>query len=203
MAYLDTPHTDTGNHTYLCDGHDVRIDNSFISPLKRKDNLILQMRSKNGVPIRTPRARQPLVDCHSLPQAQAEFTPLLKSALKGNHLKKARVKSQTPSIARSGTESPISRTFNGSEHDAEGQHSFAHLTGDDTSIPPVTSSSVQSTPLAAPSRESHGVIIDKGNKLTLKEQENVKHPSSVQYAASAYLEVDLRQNREGKLWTET
>ena len=177
MAYLDTPHTDAGNHTYLGDAHGFQIDNSFMSPLKRKDNLTIQMRSKSGLSIGTPRARQPLVDRRNLQQGQAEFTPLLKSAIKGTHVKKVRMASQTPSFAQSGTESPLSRTINGSEYDAESQRSITDPTNDGIAIPPVPSSSLQSTPLAAPPKEGHGIVVEQGNKLTLKEQENVKSPN--------------------------
>ena len=186
MAYLDTPHTDAGHTTYLGDGHNFHIENSFVSPLKRKDNLILQMRSKNGLSIGTPRTRQPLVDRRNLTQTQAEFTPLLKSAIKGYHVKKAKVAYQTPSFAQNNAESLLSQTINGSEGGSEEHNTFTYPASDSISIPPVPSSSVQSTPLAVPSKKSQGTINEQGNKFTLKEQENVKSANHIKYGASAY-----------------
>ena len=174
MAYLDTPRTDAGNHTYLSDAHNFPIDNSFVSPLKRKDDLILQMRNHHGLSLRTPRARQPLTDSRNIPQAQAEFTPLLKSAVRANRLRKDKVINQTPSFAHSDTESPLSRMINSSKYDSDYQNSFAREASDSASVPQIPSSSAQSTPLAMPSKDSNGVLLEQGNKFTLKEQENVQ-----------------------------
>ena len=174
MAYLDTPRTDAGNQTYLSDAHNFQVENSFVSPLKKKDNLVLHMRNDQSLSIRTPRARHPFANGRKIHQAQAEFTPLLKSAVKGHQLGKDKVTVQTPSFTGNITESPIPRTSNGSKYYDEDQTSFTHEASNSASVPPMPSSSTQLTPLAMPSKDSNGILAEQGNHFTLKEQENVR-----------------------------
>lgn len=185
MAYVETPRTDI-DATYMTNGRNLEnfsVENSFLSPLKRKsDDLVSQMRSGCGVSLKTPRARVPFSDRRNLPgvPGRGEFTPLLQSVARKNLERNGKLSGapETPAFLKAdylGSDSPalpgaeVSRVY--------GSDVGSSVLGDDddgTPIPQVASSSAQSTPLAVlPKRDATGVLTDQGNVMTLREQENV------------------------------
>ena len=184
MAFIDTPHTDAGNATYMTNGNNIEnisLENSFLSPLKRQDDLVLQLRNNRGISLKTPRHRAPLADrCNVLPApTQAEFTPLLKSVTKKNQLLRGKDNGmpQTPAFLKPGYRSKDSPALQAGESSMVYEDNTSSSVGtqeDGTPVPQMVSSSAQSTPLAVlPKRDSEGVLADQGNLLTLREQENV------------------------------
>ena len=179
MAYLDTPQTDAGNATYLSSG--PNFENSVLSPIKKKDDIIALMRNERGTSLRTPRARLPLADRRNLPAVsrQVEFTPLLQSVTKKNFERKGKRNSgpETPAFLKNGSQenqSPALPTADASALYGSDFGSSVLGNNGSTPIPQVISSSAQSTPLAAlPKRDATGVINEQGQLMTLREQENV------------------------------
>ena len=184
MAYLDTPRTDAGNGTYLDSGHNI--DNmsagtSFLSPVKKQSDLISQLRNNRGTTLKTPRIRAPLGDRRNLPAApaQSEFTPLLKSVTKRNTLKagKENVALHTPAFLKPGYAFKDSPALQGPESSVvfgDESASFIGAAEEATPLPPVASSSAQSTPMPVlPKRDGNGMLTEQGNMMTLREQENV------------------------------
>ena len=184
MTYVETPRTDAGNATYLSNGHNLEnfsVENSFLSPSKRKDDLISQLRNGRGISLKTPRARGPLADLRNLPAApaQGEFTPLLQSGLRKNVLRKGKLNGapETPAFLKAGYKGGKSPALPAVEASViygydEGSSAVAEDNG--TPVPQITSSSAQSTPLAVlPKRHAGGVLQDQGQMMTLREQENV------------------------------
>ena len=180
MAYIETPRTDAGNATYLTNGYNVEnlsVEGSFLSPSKGKDDLLSQLRNNRGHNLKTPRTRAPLVDRRNLPAAlaQSEFTPLLKSVGKKNLLRRGQANGapQTPAFLKPG--------YNGNADSpalpgAESSMVYGEGAGEGTPMPQNASSSAQSTPLAVlPKRDATGVLVDQGNMMTLREQENVRY----------------------------
>ena len=181
-GYIATPQT-TGDATQFTGGIErLSPEKSFFAPAHKQD-LIAQMRNArhDGNSLRTPRAgsRQPL---QLLPNGpKAEFTPLLKSAAKNNmakrmsarrtngvetpaHLKSGYVGGGTPALPRLDEDSQLN----------EGNLSSSALNNSSFAAHPHDiSSSAKSTPLAQlPSRNNGGVVND-GNMMTLREQENI------------------------------
>lgn len=184
MAYIETPRTDAGNATFMSNGQNLEnfsVENSFLSPLKRKDDIITQMRNGRGPSLRTPRARVPFADRRNLPTipARGEFTPLLQSVAKKNLERNGKVSGapETPAFLKAGYQGADSPILPGAEASAlYGSELGSSVLGDSdgTPIPQVASSSAQSTPLAIlPKRDAAGVLNDQGNLMTLREQENV------------------------------
>lgn len=184
MTYVETPRTDAGNATYLTNGHnleDFSVENSFLSPLKHKDDLISQLRNGRGISLKTPRGRGPLADLRNLPAGpvQGEFTPLLHSGIKKDLLRNGKLNGlpQTPAFLKPGYKGGKSPALPLAEASViYGDDTGSVVEGDDdgTPIPHVTSSSAQSTPMPVlPRRDAGGVLQDQGNLMTLREQENV------------------------------
>ncbi len=185
MTYIETPRTDPGNATYLSNGHNLEnfsVENSFLSPTKRKDDLISQLRNGRGINLKTPRARGPLAELQNLPAAaaQGEFTPLLQSGLRKNLLRNRKLNGapETPAFLKAGYKGGKSPALPAAEASAlYGYEEGSSAVGEDdgTPVPQIASSSAQSTPLAVlPKRDAGGVLQDQGQMMTLREQENVR-----------------------------
>ena len=183
MAFVDTPRTEAGNATYLSNIHninDLSVENSFLSPLKKPDDLLSQMRNNRGVSLRTPSVRPPFTDRRNIPAlASQEFTPLLKSVTKRNTIRagKENAVPNTPAFLKAGFQGKESPALQAPESSVlYGDETGSSVNGQDEGIPmaPMASSSAQSTPLAVlPKRNGDGVLVDQGNMMTLREQENV------------------------------
>ncbi|MCJ1390835.1 hypothetical protein MMC18_003696 [Xylographa bjoerkii] len=184
MAFIDTPRTDAGNATYLDNGHNIEAlsaENSFLSPVKKQGDLLAQLRSHRGSTLKTPRMRAPFADRRNLPaaQAQAEFTPLLKSVTKRNasRLGKENVVPQTPAFLKPGyqvKDSPALQAPESSVLYGDETRSDVGAAEEATPLPQTASSSAQSTPMPVlPKRDGNGVLQDHGNMMTLREQENI------------------------------
>lgn len=210
MAYIETPRTDAGNATFMTDGHDFEnfsIEPSLLSPLKRKDDIVSQMRNGRGISLKTPRARVPLADRRNLP-ARTEFTPLLQSVAKKTLERKGKIGGapETPAFLKAsyqGGESP--GLPGGGVSGVYGSDLGSSVLGDGegTPMPQVTSSSAQSTPLAVlPKRDAAGVLTDQGNMMTLREQENVSAITCSSYYKMLTISPDHQQNREGEFWSQ-
>jgi len=185
MACADTPRTDAGNATYMSNGQNLEnfsVENSFLSPLKRKDDIISAMRSERGISLRTPRARVPFSDRRNLPTApgRGEFTPLLHTVAKKNLERNAKLSGapETPAFLKAGYQGSASPALPGGEASViYGSELGSSVVGDSDGapMPQIASSSAQSTPLATlPKREATGVLNDQGSLMTLREQENVR-----------------------------
>lgn len=182
MAYIDTPRTEAGNATYMTPGNKLdglSVEDSLISPLKRKENtddLIAQMR-RGGIHLKTPRARAPLAERRNLPNAKQEFTPLLHSVTKKNFERSGKLSAapETPAFLKRSLQHSDSPALPGDASAVYGSELGSSVVGGALDTPvPVTSSSSQSTPLAVlPKRDGVGVLNDQGNIMTLREQENV------------------------------
>ncbi|KAG8529096.1 uncharacterized protein KY384_005731 [Bacidia gigantensis] len=184
MAYIETPRTDAGNATYMTNGHDFEnfsVENSMLSPIKKREDIVALMRNERGASLKTPRARMPLADRRNLPAVPkpAEFTPLLQSVTKRNFERNGKRKSgpETPAFLKAGYQNKGSPALPGAEASAlYGSELGSSVLVDNgsTPIPQITSSSAQSTPLAAlPKRDATGVLPDQGNLMTLREQETI------------------------------
>ena len=186
MAYIETPRTDSGNATYMTNGHDLEnfsVEPSLLSPLKRKDDIVSHMRHGRGMSLNTPRARVPLADRRNL-QGRTEFTPLLQSVARKRLERNGKVGGapETPAFLKAsyqGGDSPV--LPRGDVSGVYGSDLGSSMVGDGegTPMPQVASSSAQSTPLAVlPKRDAAGVLADQGNMMTLREQENVSANSN-------------------------
>lgn len=183
MASIETPRTDAGDATYLTNGHNLEnfsVENSFLSPLKRKDDLVSQMRNGRGISLKTPRARVPFADRRNLPQGRVEFTPLLQSVARKNLERNGKLAGvpETPAFLKASYQGGDSPALPGADiSGVYGSDLGSSVVGDEegTPMPQVASSSAQSTPLAVlPKRDDAGVLTDQGNMMTLREQENVR-----------------------------
>ncbi|MCJ1308676.1 hypothetical protein MMC25_002330 [Agyrium rufum] len=178
MAFLETPRTEMGNQSYVNNIENLSMEKSFLSPLKKKDDLLAQMRNNRGISLQTPRFRPPLSKHRTVPQAAVEFTPLLKSAVKGAQARRGGKPNgvpETPAVLRAAlraTDSPAlptesnSMLYGGEESSIMGRD-FG------TPLAQIPSSSTQSTPMALPKHDGNGILPDQGNALTLREQENM------------------------------
>lgn len=196
MAYVETPRTDAGNATYMSNSHNLEnfsVEPSLLSPLKRKDDIVSQMRTGRGLNLRTPRgARHPLAERQNLPArpGRNEFTPLMRSVTKKNLERKAKANGlpETPAFLKAnnlGSDTPALPGAENSAFYATELGSSVLGENNSTPIPQVSSSSAQSTPLAVlPKRDAAGVLNDQGNLMTLREQENVGCPASYSAGSS-------------------
>ena len=202
MAYVETPHTDTGNATYVSNAHnleDFSLENSFLSPSKTRDDLVSQLRNGRGMSLKTPRSRVPFADRPNISKGplRVEFTPLLKSAARNNMLKKGKLNGapQTPAFLKAGYQESDSPLLPRPEFSGlYGNDTGSSIDGgaDRTPVPEIASSSAQSTPLAVlPKRDAGGVLTDQGNMMTLREQENV---SALSYG-TVYMTLLIINNR--------
>lgn len=183
MAFIDTPRTDAGNTTYMTNGNNIAnisLENSFLSPMEKQDDLVLQLRRNRGISLKTPRHRAPLADRRNVltGPTQVEFTPLLKSVTKKDKLLRGKDNGmpQTPAFLKPGYRSKDSPALQAGESSmvyGDNTSSSIGTQEEGTPMPQMVSSSTQSTPLAVlPKRDSEGVLADQGNLLTLREQEN-------------------------------
>jgi hypothetical protein len=180
MAFIDTPQTDAGNATYLA-GPNMPLEGSFISPVKKQDDLMHQMRNRRGHGIQTPGMRPPLRNRDNLQTRAEEFTPLLKSAPKRGAVpagNKRASQPHTPAFLKDGYRAKDSPGLNRPESSliyADESGSYLDGRDDRTPLPQPASSSVQSTPLAVLPKNGEGpVVADGANALSLREQEAVR-----------------------------
>ena len=176
---IETPHTEAGNATYLSNGvPDFSIEPSFVDDVGHRfrgnDN-------RNG--LITPGARRPLTDRRNAPGGNqgVEFTPLLKSVARTTLARQANGQNAvppTPAVLKAGYQStgnspalPLDATvLNGGDTES----SFDQEDAGATTIPPVSSSSMPSTPLATLPKSDRAAVVTDGRKMmTLREQENV------------------------------
>jgi hypothetical protein len=185
--YIDTPQTAAEN-SYLTNGlgglDELSPEKSFASPSKGR-NLLQGIRNGRGVSLKTPRAggRDPLRLLPNGAASKGEFTPLMMSVTKKNHMRRAsgkKVGAQTPSFMKdnsiiNGPTPALPRMGDNSHIYDERTSSSAGDAANETPMPQaVSSSSAQSTPLAQlPGRDGRGGVVGDGNMMTLREQENV------------------------------
>lgn len=183
MDYVETPRTEIGNATFMTNGHpleDFSVENSFVVPQKRSEDLFSTVRQGRGLSFRTPAARQPFGDRRNVSKlpSKAEFSPLLKSVGKTHlqrHSEKLRGGPQTPALLENSYQ--VTRTpafpnddFSGIYVDEMGSSMAGN---ENTPLPQVPSSSVQSTPLAVLAPRDLNALPGSQGVLTLKDQENV------------------------------
>ena len=182
---LDTPRTNVGDATYLTNQQldfDISQEQSFQSPSKDGNNLIQQLQNgrRGAVNLKTPRSRVALHDKRNLPAplAGGEFTPLLKSATRNSALRGGKENAiQTPAFLRPGGLDNIPEDFSplpqmGSSIYGRDSRNGSYVAG--TPMPHIDSSSAASTPMALLPRRTEGPgVLQDGNQLSLREQENV------------------------------
>ena len=181
---LDTPRTNLGDATFLSNQQldfDISQEQSFQSPSKDNNNLITQLQNgRRGISLKTPRSRVALGDRRNLPAGLGggEFTPLLKSATRNSALRGGKENVlQTPGFLRSGGLDNIPEDFSplpmmGSSIYGQDSRNGSYIAG--TPMPQIDSSSTASTPLALLPRRNEGPgVLQDGNQLSLREQENV------------------------------
>jgi chromosome segregation ATPase len=179
---LDTPKTNFGDATYLTNHNldfDISQEMSFQSPSKDNNNLLQQLqngRRGGAINLKTPRSRAALVDRRNIPGG--EFTPLLKSATRNNALKIGKENvPQTPAFLKSGGLENIPEDFSplpqmGSSVYERDSRNGSYISG--TPMPQLQTSSAASTPMALLPRRNEGPgVLQDGNQLSLREQENV------------------------------
>ena len=185
--YIDTPQT-AADKSYLTNGlgrlDELSPEKSFVSPSKGRD-LLQSMRNGRGLSLKTPRAgaRDPLRLLPNGAGPKGEFTPLMMSVTKKNHMRRASGKkagAHTPSFLKEnsaiyGPTPALPRAIDHSHIYSEKTSSSMGDAANETPIPPgVSSSSAQSTPLAQlPGRDGGEGVVGNGNMMTLREQENV------------------------------
>jgi predicted nucleic acid-binding Zn-ribbon protein len=182
---LDTPRTNLGDATYLTSqplDFDISQEQSFQPPSKDSNNLVQQLQNgrRGAVNLKTPRSRVVLNDRRNLPAALAggEFTPLLKSATRNSALRNGKENVvQTPAFLKPGGLDNIPEDFSplpqmGSSIYGRDSRNASYMAG--TPMSHIDSSSTASTPLALLPRRNEGPgILQDGNQLSLREQENV------------------------------
>jgi hypothetical protein len=179
---LESPSTELGNQTRMmttADELEFSIEPSFVPPAGR-DNLFGNSRPA-ARSVRTPSARNTLAALRQNPP-KSEFTPLLKSAtanrarqVNGGGVGPLNLngKPKTPAALKPGYNFENSPALPEASFDAANSSSLTESRFDETSVPPAVSSSVVSTPMAMPRRDGEGAM--DGNVLTLREQEEVRH----------------------------
>ena len=178
---LDTPRTNLGDATFLSNqklDFDISQEPSFQSPSKDNNNLLTQLQNgRRGINLKTPRTRVALGDRRNLPAGLGggEFTPLLKSATRNSALRNGKENAlHTPGFGRLDN---IPEDFSplpamGSSIYGQDSRNGSYIAG--TPIPQIDSSSTASTPLALLPRRNEGPgVLQDGNQLSLREQENV------------------------------
>ena len=182
---LDTPRTNVGDATFLSQQQldfDISQEQSFQSPSKDNNNLIQQLQNgrRGGVSLKTPRSRVALGDRRNLPAGLGggEFTPLLKSATRNSARRNGKENvSATPAFLKAGGLDNIPEDFSplpvmGSSVYGQDSRNGSYMAG--TPIPQIDSSSTASTPMALLPRRTEGPgVLQDGNQLSLREQENV------------------------------
>ncbi|TGO68612.1 hypothetical protein BOTNAR_0022g00200 [Botryotinia narcissicola] len=180
IAGLDTPRTALGDATYLGSNaldFDISQEQSFQSPSK-DNNLVSQMQNgRRGVNIRTPRSRTTLGDRRNLPAGLGggEFTPLLKNATINSTRRNNKENVQvTPAFLRAGGLDKIQEGFSplpaGSAY-GDDSRTGSFMSG--TPMPHIDSSTASTPAALLPRRNEGPVVLQDGNQLSLREQENV------------------------------
>ncbi|KFY73851.1 hypothetical protein V499_06082 [Pseudogymnoascus sp. VKM F-103] len=174
---LDTPRTAIGDATYLNNpDFDISEEQSFQSPSKDNNNLVQQLQNgRRGINLKTPRSRAPFGDRRNTNNNGfgGEFTPLLKSATRNNALKLGKENGvpRTPAFLRAGGLDNIAEDLSPVPN-MDSTYADSYASG--TPIPQIDSSSLASTPLAMLPRRAEGAnVLQDGNQLSLREQENV------------------------------
>lgn len=179
---LDTPRTNLGDATYLTNqlDFDISQEQSFQSPSKDNNNLVQQLQNgrRGATSLKTPRSRVALSERRNLPAGLGggEFTPLLKSATRNSALRIGKENiPQTPAFLRPGgldniQEDVTPLPMNSSAY-ADSRNG-SYMAG--TPLPQMDSSTADSTPMALLPRRNEGPgVLQDGNQLSLREQENV------------------------------
>ncbi|RDL32506.1 uncharacterized protein BP5553_08962 [Venustampulla echinocandica] len=182
---LDTPRTNLGDATYLSNNQpefdfDLSQEPTFQSPSK-DNNIVQQLQNgrRGGINLKTPRSRVALSDRRNLPAGLSggEFTPLLKSATRNSALRNGKENTiQTPAFLRAGGLDNIPEDLSalpalGSSVYGDSRNE-SYMVG--TPMPHIDSSSAASTPMALlPRRKDGPGVLQDGNQLSLREQENV------------------------------
>lgn len=197
--YVETPRTEAGERTYLST-RDLSLSEiqPYPSPSKDpKNDLVQQIKARNGGAIRTPRARDALSSMRN-PGARNEFTPLLKSAAQNRFFHSSRearsyheekentsddlVNSmlggpqgvpRTPAYLKPGYVEAQTPGLPMNSSMLDGEHTGSSAGAGTPVALNVASSSLMSTPMPVlPPRGEEGRG-DPGNVLTLREQEAV------------------------------
>ncbi|RMD42304.1 hypothetical protein DV735_g2832, partial [Chaetothyriales sp. CBS 134920] len=184
--YIPTPRTTDAS--YLSTGlerlGEMSPEKSFVNPQQGRD-LITQMRSTrhSGSNQKTPRngSRDPLRLLPNGNQGKSEFTPLMKSGVKNNMARRLSARRtggiETPAYLRNGYvegKTPGLPKLDDMSHlQSENTSSSAGNPHDYTPMPKVISSSAHSTPLAQLPQQDIGGVVNDGNIMTLREQENI------------------------------
>lgn len=182
---LDTPGTEVGNATFN-PSLDWSMEQSFISPSRKHQESARRSRNgHNDNPLKTPSARPPLVDRRNVPSgpSQKEFTPLLKSVVKSNMVRRqSKVQGglRTPAVLKPGYQSaepsPALPVDSSAMDGGYTGTSFVLQDVEETPMPQASSSTANSTPLASlPKADEAAVLADGKKVMTLREQENVCH----------------------------
>lgn len=182
MGGLDTPRTNVGDGTYLANPQfdfDMSQEQSFQSPSKDKNNLVHHMQNgRRGLNLNTPRSRAVLGDRRNLPAqlGGGEFTPLLKSATRNSALQNGKENvPQTPAFLKPGGLDNIAEDLSALPIDSSAygpSRNGSYMAG--TPFQQMDSSSAASTPMAMLPRRNEGPgVLQEGNQLSLREQENV------------------------------
>lgn len=202
MAYIETPRTEMGNATFITNGRrleDFSVENSFVAPQKKSEDLFATARQGRGLSLRTPIARQPFSDRRNISKlpSHAEFTPLLKSVGKSNlqrQNEKLRGGPQTPAFLKDGYQAVETSVlphgdYSGIYVDELGSSIAGN---ENTPLPQVASSSAPSTPLAILAPRDSNAPLDSQGVLTLKDQENVcvQEPRAVELALTDAQVID-------------
>ena len=185
--YIDTPQTAADN-SYLTNGlgrlDELSPEKSFASPSKGRD-LLQGIPNGRGLSLKTPRAGagDPLRLLPNGAAPKGEFTPLMMSVTKKNHIRRASGRkggAQTPSFMKensviNGPTPGLPRAVDNSRIYSERTSSSLGDAANETPMPQgVPSSSAHSTPLAQlPARDGRGAVVGDGNMMTLREQEHV------------------------------
>jgi chromosome segregation ATPase len=200
-AVLDTPRTVVGDATFLHQPPDLDMSQevTFLSPVKNGGNdLLAQLRAggRSGLNLKTPRARAALGNRRN-PSAAAlgnEFTPLIKSGGARNTAGGRRYGKENDyggaSAVAAVAPPPMIPGLDRIDEDLTAlpivdasvlgrQESYI----EDNTLPQLDASSALSTPMAIPSRRNlrgaasgrgdGGDILQNGNHLSLREQEDV------------------------------
>ncbi|KAL3426212.1 microtubule associated protein [Phlyctema vagabunda] len=183
---LDTPRTNIGDATYLNQpDFDISQEQSFQSPSKDNNNLLNHLKNgrhgAGGVNLRTPRSRAVFSDRKNLPVGLSggEFTPMLKSATRNSTLRRGKENGvpQTPAFLKPGGLDNVPEELTplpamGSSIYGQDSRNGTYMAG--TPMPQIESSSAASTPVAFLPRRNEGPgVLQDGNQLSLREQENV------------------------------
>ncbi|CAK7232450.1 hypothetical protein SCUCBS95973_008263 [Sporothrix curviconia] len=188
LGGLDTPRTNAGDATYIGrpPEFDVSQEMSFMSPTK-DGNIFDQLRNGGRPSLRTPRGgaggRAPFSNRQNLPEGigGVEFTPLLKSATRNSARRGHRGKENGGTgaiplslgkIDEDDTTMPVPGAMDMSTFGVARNMSYV----ESTPLPHIDSSSIASTPVVMRPRSSGkdtGGLLQDGNQLSLREQENV------------------------------